>query len=77
MTDKQRAAIQHIQEQDTLYISAAEIGPAIACDPRWIRICARKDRLPFPVERRGKKKVVFPRQAFLNYIKEVCGHDRP
>lgn len=77
MTDKQRAAIQHIQEQDTLYISAAEIGPAMACDPQWIRICARDGLLPFPHEKRGRIKVVFPKKAFLDYLKEVCGLESP
>lgn len=77
MTDKQRAAIQYIKDADKLYLLAKEIGPAMGYDPQWVRICARKDRLPFPVERRGKKKVVFPRRAFLNYIKEVCGLESP
>lgn len=77
MTDKQRAAIQHIKDTDDLYLLAKEIGPAMGYDPQWVRICARNGELPFSHEKRGKKKIVFPKKAFLDYLKEVCGLESP
>lgn len=73
MTERQRAAIQHIKDTDKLYLLAKEIGPAMGYDPQWVRICARNGELPFQHEKRGKKKIVFPKKAFLDYLKEVCG----
>ena len=77
MTEKQRAAIQHIKDTDKLYLLAKEIGPAMGYDPQWVRICARNGELPFRHEKRSKKKIVFPKKAFLDYLKEVCGLESP
>lgn len=60
-----------------MYLLAKEIGPAMGYDPQWVRICARDGLLPFPHEKRGKIKVVFPKKAFLDYLKEVCGLESP
>ena len=73
MTEKQRAAIQHIKDTDDLFLVAEDLGPAMGCDPQWVRIMARKDRLPFPHKPRGKKKIVFPRVPVLQYFKEAYG----
>ena len=73
MTEKQRAAIQHIKDTDDLFLVAEDLGPAMGYDPQWVRICARNGELPFRHEKRGKKKIVFPKKAFLDYLKEVCG----
>lgn len=77
MTDKQRAAIQYVKDTDGLYLLAKEIGPAMGYDPQWVRICARNGELPFSHEKRGKKKIAFPKKAFLDYLKEVCGLESP
>lgn len=69
MTEKQRAAIQHIKDTDKLYLLAKEIGPAMGYDPQWVRICARNGELPFQHEKRGKKKIVFPKKSVFGLFK--------
>lgn len=65
--------LDEIKATDKPYLLAKDIAPLMECDAQWIREMARKEKLPFRTERRGKKKIVIPRMEFIRYREEMCG----
>lgn len=62
-----------IKTMDRPCLLAKDVAPLMECDAQWIREMARKEKLPFRTERRGKRKIVIPRMEFIRYREEMRG----
>jgi len=61
--------VEEVRQSDKLFLTPADIGPILGCDPQAIRIQARTDpqKLGFPVIVVGARTRI-PRQRFLEFI---------